>query len=99
MSTPPRRETGHESGRREKKAGSRILLAAALAGGLLGALIVGAWISDFLCNLLEVESNAVRLGMKVGIIVLALPAGFYLVERCFLSRANREDGKGAGRRG
>jgi hypothetical protein len=80
--TPPRRE-------RKRRAGSRFLLAAALVGGVIGAFYVGAGISDVLCDLLGVTSTAVRLGAKVAIIAVAIPAGFYLVERFFLSRSSR----------
>jgi hypothetical protein len=78
-------------GGREKKrrSGSPLLLAAALAGGVIAAFIAGARISDFLCDVLGVTSTPVRLGLKVASIALALPAGFYLVERFFLHRANR----------
>ncbi len=93
MSTPSRQETGRGTGRRERKPGSRILLAAALACGIFAALFAGARISDFLCDFLGVSSNGVRLGMKVAVAVVALPAGFYLVERSFLSRANSDDAK------
>ena len=79
---PPRRE-------RERRTGSRFLLATALIGGVTGAFYVGARISDFLCDVLDVTSAIVRLGVKVAIIVIAIPAGFYLVELFFLSRSSR----------
>ena len=75
------------SQKKERRSGSRLLLAAALAGGIIAAFIAGARISDFLCDILGVTSTPVRLGLKVGSIALALPAGFYLVERFFLHRA------------
>jgi hypothetical protein len=53
-------------------------------------------ISDFLCDIVGVTSSAVRLGMKVASIVVAIPVGFYLVERCFLSRSTRTIGKSTG---
>jgi hypothetical protein len=87
--TPPRRE-------RNRRTGSRFLLAAALAGGVIGAFFVGARISDFLCDVLGVTSTTVRLGVKVASIVVAIPAGFYLVERFFLSRSTRTPGKSTG---
>lgn len=96
MPTRPREEPDRDTGQRERKTGSRFLLAAALACGVFGALFVGAWISDFLCDVLGIASNAVRLGMKVAGIVVALPAGFYLVERYFLSRATRDGAGNAG---
>ena len=85
----PRENPGHIPGGQEKKrrSGSRLLLAAALAGGVIAAFIAGARISDFLCDVLGVTSTPVRLGLKVASIALALPAGFYVVERFFLHRA------------
>ncbi|MGB3096011.1 MAG: hypothetical protein WBB46_04670 [Candidatus Deferrimicrobiaceae bacterium] len=78
-------------GRRDgtRRTGSRLLLAVALAGGVLGAFLAGAHISDFLCDIAGITSTNVRLGVKVASIALALPAGFYLVERFFLSRSSR----------
>jgi len=74
-----------------RRTGSRILLAAALAGGVVAAIIAGAGISDFLCDVAGVTSTNVRLGVKVASVAVALPAGFYLVERYFLSRSPRGD--------
>ena len=74
---------------KKRRSGSRLLLAAALAGGIIAAFIAGARISDFLCDLLGVTSTPVRLGVKVASIAIALPAGFYLVERFFLRRSKR----------
>jgi hypothetical protein len=73
-----------------------VLLAAALAGGVIAAFIAGARISDVLCDVLGVTSSFVRLGLKVACIALALPAGFYLVERFFLHRAKRAGASEAG---
>lgn len=80
-------------GRRDgtRRTGSRLLLAAALAAGVIGAFLAGAHISDFLCDIAGVTSTAVRLGVKVACIAASLPAGFYLVERFFLSRSSRGD--------
>jgi hypothetical protein len=74
---------------KKRRSGSRLLLAAALAGGVIAAFIAGAHISDFLCDVLGVTSTPVRLGVKVASIAVALPAGFYLVERVYLSRSSR----------
>jgi len=74
---------------KKRRSGSRLLLAAALVGGVIAAFFAGARISDFLCDLLGVTSTPVRLGVKVASIAVALPAGFYLVERFFLSRSSR----------
>jgi hypothetical protein len=87
--TPPRRG-------RNRRSGSRFLLAAALVGGVIGAFFAGAMIADFLCDVTGVTSTAVRLGVKVASIVVAIPAGFYLVERFFLSRSTRTPGKSTG---
>jgi hypothetical protein len=56
---------------------------------VIGALFAGVRISDFLCDIGGIESTGVRLGGKVAVIVILLPAGFYLVERFFLSRTSR----------
>ncbi len=87
----PKEDPGPIPGRRDgtRRTGSRLLLAVALAGGVIGAFLAGAYISDFLCDIAGVTSTNVRLGVKVASIALALPAGFYLVERFFLSRSSR----------
>ncbi|HZD55012.1 MAG TPA: hypothetical protein VE080_02035 [Candidatus Aquicultoraceae bacterium] len=74
---------GGRGGKRRR--GSRALLAAALIAGVLFALAAGVHISDFLCDLAGISSTRVRLGGKVAAIVILLPAGFYVVERMFLS--------------
>ena len=90
----PLEDPGHSPGNRERKRrpGSRLLLAAALAGGVIAAFLAGARISDFLCDITGVTSTTVRLGVKVAGVAVALPAGFYLVERFFLARTNRSSG-------
>jgi hypothetical protein len=87
----PKEDPGPITARRDekKRSGSRFLLAVALAGGVIGAFLAGAHISDFLCDITGVTSISVRLGVKVASIALALPAGFYLVERFFLHRAKQ----------
>jgi len=89
----PREDPEPIPGRRDgtRRTGSRILLAAALAGGVVAAIIAGAGISDFLCDVAGVTSTSVRMGVKVASVAVALPAGFYLVERYFLSRSSRGD--------
>lgn len=74
---------------RTRRPGSRLLLAAALAAGVIGAFFAGAMLADFLCDITGVTSTAVRLGVKVASIAASLPAGFYLVERIFLFRSSR----------
>ena len=81
---------------RARRPGSRLLLAAALAAGVIGAFFAGAMLADFLCDITGVASTAVRLGVKVACIAASLPAGFYLVERYFLSRSTRTPGKSTG---
>lgn len=73
-----------------KRAGSRVLLAASLAAGVVGAIIAGATIADFLSDSMGISGTAARLGLKVAWIAAFLPAGFYLVERYFLSRSSRD---------
>jgi hypothetical protein len=89
----PREDPEPIPGRRDgtRRTGSRILLAAALTGGVVAAIIAGAVVSDFLCDVARVASANVRLGVKVASVAAALPAGFYLVERYFLSRYSRGD--------
>jgi len=86
------REAPHPvPGRRDRKrrTGSRFLLAVALAGCVIGAFFAGARISDFICDIAGITSTWVRLGGKVAVIAILLPAWFYLVERLFLSRSSQ----------
>ncbi len=76
---------------RTKRPGSRLLLALALAGGVLAALYGGARLGDLLADALGVASTGLRLGLRVLLIAAALPAAFYLVERFFLERATRRE--------
>ncbi|MGB3400084.1 MAG: hypothetical protein WBA34_07925 [Candidatus Deferrimicrobiaceae bacterium] len=87
----PKEDPGTIPSRRDgtRRTGSRLLLAVALAGGVIAAFFAGAHISDFLCDIAGVTYTTVRLGVKVASIAVALPAGFYLVERFFLSRSSR----------
>jgi len=87
----PREDPEPILGRRDgtRRTGSRILLAAALAGGVIAAFVAGACISDFLCDVAGITSANVRLVIKVASVAIALPAGFYLVERYFLFRSSR----------
>ncbi|MDH3382634.1 MAG: hypothetical protein OEM42_01090 [Deltaproteobacteria bacterium] len=87
----PKEDPGTIPGGRDgrRRSGSRLLLAVALAGGVIGAFLAGAHLSDFLCDIAGVTSTNVRLGVKVASIAVALPTGFYLVERFFLSRSSR----------
>ena len=89
--SPQREEPRHVPGRRDRKrrTGSRFLLAVALAVCVISALFAGARISDFFCDLAGIESTWARLGGKVAVIGMVLPAGFYLIERLFLSRSSR----------
>ena len=76
---------------RIRRPGSRLLLAAALAAGVVGAFFAGATLAEFLCDIAGVTSTAARLVVKVACIAAFLPVGFYLVERIFLSRSSRGD--------
>ena len=91
--TPPQEVPGPVPDRRDRirRSGSRFLLAAALAAGVIGAFLAGAMLADVLCDITGVTSTAVRLGVKVACIAASLPVGFYLVERIFLSRSSRGD--------
>lgn len=78
-----------------KRKGSRLLLAVALAAGTAAALYAGTRVSDLICDLAGIGSPVVRLGLKVACVTVALPAGFYVVERLFLARSvRRASGKG-----
>jgi hypothetical protein len=91
MPTRPQEVPDPVPGRRDRarRSGSRLLLAVALAAGVIGAFFAGAMLADFLCDITGVTSTVVRLGVKVACIAASLPAGFYLVERFFLSRSSR----------
>ncbi|MDD5762898.1 MAG: hypothetical protein PHP88_10390 [bacterium] len=67
--------------------GSRLLLGVSLFAGILASMCGGALLADFALDLLGVASMPVRLGVKVIAMAVALPAGFYLVERAFLGRS------------
>ena len=73
---------------RRIRPGSRLLLGIALVFGTLGSVYAGALLADFALDLLDVASPPVRLGVKVIAMATALPAGFYLVERAFLTRSS-----------
>lgn len=70
---------------RRTRPGSRVLLGVALFAGTIAAMCGGALLADFALDLLGVASTPVRLGVKVIAMAVALPAGFYLVERAFLA--------------
>jgi len=73
---------------RGKRPGSRLLFGIALFAGILASICGGALLADFALDLLGVTSSPVRLGAKVIAMAVALPAGFYLVERAFLARSS-----------
>jgi hypothetical protein len=77
-----------ESWPRRRK-GSRPLLALALLGGIFATLYVGAHAADAVTTLLGISSPTVALIIKVLAMAVALPAGFYIVERLFLKRTSR----------
>lgn len=72
-----------------KRQGSRLLLGAALLGGIAAALFLGTSIPEILAGLVGLASRTLRLALKVVGVIVALPIGFYLVERYFLERASR----------
>ena len=78
------------TGRRQKRPGSRMLLAVALVAGTLASMYAGARLAGFLLDFFRVESMPVRLVAKVLAVALALPAGYYLVERLFLRWSARK---------
>jgi len=75
---------------RQKRPGSRLLLAGALLGGIAAALFIGASIPEILAGLAGVASRTLRLVLKVVGVIVALPVAFYLVERFFLKKSSRE---------
>lgn len=78
---------GRTTENRRKRPGSRLLLGFALVFGTVGSVYLGALLADFALDLLGVASPAVRLGVKAIAMAVALPAGFYIVERAFLARS------------
>ena len=84
---------------RQKRPGSRLLLGAALLGGIAAALIAGAFVPEIVAGFAGVASRTLRLVLKVVGVIVALPVAFYLVERFFLKRSSgsREGRKVKGR--
>lgn len=82
VTRPPRRQ------------GSRLLLAAALLGGIAAALLIGVSIPETVAGLAGIASRTLRLILKVVGVVVALPVAFYFVERFFLKRSSRPDEDG-----
>jgi len=72
-----------------KRRGSRLLLAAALLGGVAAALILGVSVPEIIANFAGVASRTLRLVLKVVGVIVALPIAFYFVERFFLERSSR----------
>ena len=79
---------GRMTSDRRVRRGSRVLLGIALFAGTLLSMCGGALLADFALDLMGVASPPVRLGVKVIAMAVALPAGFYLVERAFLARSS-----------
>jgi hypothetical protein len=75
---------------RQKRPGSRLLLSAALLGGIAAALFIGASVPEIVAGLAGVASRTLRLVLRVVGVIVALPVGFYLVERYFLKRSSRD---------
>ena len=74
---------------RRKRPGSRLLLSAALLGGITAALFIGASVPEIVAGLAGIASRTLRLVLKVVGVIVALPVAFYLVERYFLKRSSR----------
>ena len=74
-----------------KRPGSRLLLSAALLGGIAAALFIGASVPEIIAALAGVASRTLRLVLKVVGVIVALPVGFYLVEKYFLDRSSRRE--------
>ncbi len=74
-----------------KRRGSRLLLGLALFAGTFGAMYAAAFLAGAAMDLLGVASAPVRLAGEVVAMVAAIPAGFLLVERAFLSWSSRGD--------
>lgn len=74
---------------RQKRAGSRLLLAVSLLAGIAAALFLGASIPEMVGGIAGIGSRTARLVLKVVGVIVALPVAFYLVERLFLKRAGR----------
>ena len=87
MKTLPSDDDGNPG--RRKRPGSRLLLSAALLGGIAAALVIGASVPEIIAGLAGVASRTLRLVLKVVGVIVALPVGFYLVERFFLKRSSR----------
>lgn len=89
MKALPRNEDGNPC--RQKRPGSRLLLSAALLGGIAAALFIGASVPEIVAGLAGVASRTLRLILKVVGVIVALPVGFYLVEKYFLDRSSRRE--------
>lgn len=77
-----------ESGKPRARFLPKLLLAASLGGGILASMYAGSALADAAADLLGIASPGGRLAAKVVALLLAVPAGFYAVERIFL-RATR----------
>ncbi len=91
MKTPP--SAGGGKPERQKRPGSRPLLAAALLGGIAAALFLGASVPDMIAGFAGIASRTLRLVLKAVGVIVALPVAFYLVERFFLTRSSRRRGR------
>ncbi len=83
-----RSQEGGEGGNRPRK-GSRLGLAAALAAVVAAAFCAGAVVGTAAADLLGIASDKARLVLKLVGVAVAVPAGFYVVERVFLKRSSR----------
>ncbi len=63
---------------------AKFLLAVSLGGGVLASMYAGSALGEATADLLGIASPGGRLAVKVVALLLAVPAGFYAVERIFL---------------
>ncbi len=80
---------GGRNSRLPPRPGSRAFLAAALLGGVLAALYLGASIPDLVLRALGIVSRTFRIVLKTLLVIAALPLAFYLVEKYFLTRSKK----------
>lgn len=80
---------GDRTPRPPRRPGSRALLAAALLGGILAALYLGASLPDLVLGALGIVSRTFRLVLKTLLVIAALPIAFYFVEKIFLTRSKK----------
>ncbi len=73
----------------QRRKGSRLLLALALAAAVGAAFLAGGLAADALSDLFGIASPRLLLAIRLLAVVAAIPAAFYLVEKIFLGRISR----------